>query len=422
MKLIDTQTEFVSIAYLLTRVKSEREICFDIADKMGVTEETYTQPDCKSLFTAMLAFRDVEDGPDFHAISHKSGVSVESIRDISSTKDRRGYFSYHTEILRGLEKRRNIVSAGLSIAEIGGDSNYDAEFCFSMAEAELQKASKKSKQVNGGGMVSEIADQRIRQYETNYRDGVGGLATGVSWLDDILGNLQPGRVYLVSGGPKAGKTTAIRKIAVSVARRGIRVSFASLELLPDEIFDWMVCSEAQIPLQELQKANEIRHLETFKTFATAMKDYPMSLAGGPMTPSYFQAWAKREVVKGSQLILLDYMQALQPDVTAKDPNDEKLASIASKAILNVALTCRVPVVSIASENNTGGLRYSGQLGYDCAAHLKLTAREDGTGPDCTTNFIRHGKKPDKPQKLYFWHGGIISELEYEERTYEQRHK
>jgi replicative DNA helicase len=67
------------------------------------------------------------------------------------------------------------------------------------------------------------------------RDGVPEISTGLRNLDEILGGLQRGRLYLLIGTSSMGKSALGISTAMALVRQGIGVLFASFEMPGEEI-------------------------------------------------------------------------------------------------------------------------------------------------------------------------------------------
>lgn len=77
--------------------------------------------------------------------------------------------------------------------------------------------------------------------------GISGLTTGDPDLDELLGGLQPGCLYVLAARPKMGKTTKAVNIGEHVALRLRKpVALLTFEMQPEELGDRMLANEAGI--------------------------------------------------------------------------------------------------------------------------------------------------------------------------------
>jgi len=81
----------------------------------------------------------------------------------------------------------------------------------------------------------------------NAEGGISGLTTGNDDLDQLLGGLQPGGLYVLAARPKMGKTTKAQNLAEHCAlRRQKPVAFFSFEMQPEELGDRMLANQGGI--------------------------------------------------------------------------------------------------------------------------------------------------------------------------------
>ncbi len=378
----------------------------DAACKIGVTARDFTDMQAGRAFTACQELATASDPIDALTVSAKSGVTLATLTGWVDATPTAAHIEYYSSIVHELALRRRLVAACEQGAAVAGDLESGATFAAAKVESLVQQAVDAAG-IHAGGSVSTLLDKRSAFYRECLARGYGGLPTGLQWLDDVFGGLSGGRLYIVSGGPGCGKTTLIRNVAVDVARRGFPVAFATLELSPEELSSWMVCTTAKISMRDLDGGRDPGAVKRFEQAAKDFSKLPISIAGGPMTASMFATWARRAVRNGAKLVCVDYMQLMLADPGDKDTTEERRVSRASAAVLSAALANNVPVLAVASESNAGTLRHSGQLSYDAAGHIRLTKREDGSGADVQFCKIRHGAPVDGSLSLYFSRGRLV---------------
>lgn len=378
----------------------------DAACKIGVTARDFTDQQAGRAFTACQELATASDPVDALTVSAKSGVTLATLTGWVDATPTAAHIEYYASLVNELALRRRLVKACEQGAAVAGDLESGATFAAAKVESLVQQAVDAAG-IHTGGSVSTLLDKRSAFYRECLARGYGGLPTGLQWLDDVFGGLTGGRVYIVSGGAGSGKTTLVRNVAVDVARRGFPVAFATLELSPEELSSWMVCTEAKISMRELDGGRDPGAVARFESAAKEFTQMPITVEGAPMTSSMFATWARRAVRNGAKLLCIDYLQQLQADPGDKDATEERRVSRASAAVLSAALSNNVPVLAIASESNQGTLRHSGQLSYDAAGHIRLTKREDGSGADVQFCKIRHGAPVDGSLSLYFSRGKLV---------------
>src|SRR6185369_7041918 len=96
--------------------------------------------------------------------------------------------------------------------------------------ASLQEGSITSKFVPMETVVQETLKRIERAYD-QYQCGslVSGIPTGYRDLDDTLGGVHPGELFIIAGRPGMGKTALSAGIARGVAEGGYGVAFVTAE-------------------------------------------------------------------------------------------------------------------------------------------------------------------------------------------------
>ncbi len=94
--------------------------------------------------------------------------------------------------------------------------------------------------------VMERVFHRLGERASN-EGGISGLTTGDHDLDELLGGLQPGGLYVLAARPKMGKTTKAINVAEHVALRLRKpVAVFTFEMQPEELGDRMLANQAGI--------------------------------------------------------------------------------------------------------------------------------------------------------------------------------
>lgn len=405
MNLANEDAERAVVASVLLKPE-EAAVYLDRVGKCGVRVDDFTGGDTRKAYESCLDLAAKGSPVDALTVSSSSGVPVGTLAAWIDATPTAAHAEFYAKIVHGLAVRRRLVDACQQGARIASDDGKSEAVAAAVVEAAIA-AAVDGAGIHTGGALGSLLQGQLAVYREGLRRGYGGLRTGLAWLDDVFGGLAAGRLYIVSGPPACGKTTLVRNVAVDLAKAGHRVAFATLEIVPEELAAWMACAEAGISMRELDGGQNAGAVERFAAAATDFAKLPISIEGGPMGPDVFTSWARREVRRGAELVALDYMQLLQATPGDHDENEERRVSRASAAVLQTAIACKVPVLAIASESNAGTLRHSGQLSYDCAGHIRLAKREDGTGPDVEFRKIRHGSPVDGKKSLYFSRGRLV---------------
>lgn len=185
-------------------------------------------------------------------------------------------------------------------------------------------------------------------------EGLVGISTGLECLDDVIGGLAPGRMYVLAGRPGMGKSALALSIAIKAALRGDGALFASLEMpeweIANRFFSQVLAGrDRKVPYSALERGrigeDEFRDVIGV---AQEMEALPIEVSGPTIrATTKIRAAVKR--AKGRlgekfKLVVIDYLQKLQPPGNLRDFDRINVASDFCKQI---AAEFNVPVLALA---------------------------------------------------------------------------
>lgn len=184
-----------------------------------------------------------------------------------------------------------------------------------------------------------------------------GLKIGYTDLDHVTTGLHPGQLVTVAARPGGGKSAVITDIARNVAfKQHIPVLAISLEMSKIELGQRVTCAEAQVNI------NAWRGGWLTNADWTRIAAVQAATAGAPLmvtdvtTRSITDIAAMARQVKRQSpdlgVIVLDYLQLVQPPAGLKTENRQQEVSAVSRALKLLAQELQVPIV-VAAQLNRG---------------------------------------------------------------------
>ena len=177
---------------------------------------------------------------------------------------------YHAQIVEEKAVLRQMIESGTAIAAMGYEGADEIQCLIDKAEKSLLRLSYR-KSATDFVPIQEIVTATVdRIGEMAEGHDTTGLRTGFADLDELTGGLHPSDFIILAARPSMGKTALALNIAQNVALRGAaagekpkRVAFFSLEMSRDQLVQRMICTEADVDMQELRpKRNEVAEAET----------------------------------------------------------------------------------------------------------------------------------------------------------------
>jgi replicative DNA helicase len=225
---------------------------------------------------------------------------------------------------------------------------------------------------------------RIEQAAKSERDYIG-LTCGLGALDAVTGGWQPGNLIVLASRPGMGKSSVALNFATHAAfKEDAAVLFCSLEMSTSETVQRYLSTETGLATDKLRRG-DVRAPDWPKLLdAGARTDRArFRLLDDPsVTPTQLRAQARAISARegGLDLIIVDYLQLMRPDVASGNRTED--VSSLSRALKLLAMELACPVIALsqlsrAVEQRTdkrpllADLRESGSIEADADIVLML---------------------------------------------------
>ncbi|HAT11739.1 MAG TPA: hypothetical protein DCS97_14355 [Planctomycetes bacterium] len=232
-----------------------------------------------------------------------------------------------------------------------------------------------------------------------------GVATGLRDIDEKLGALRPGGLYVLAARPGVGKTSLALRMVQSIVTNSANpqlVLFFSLEVSNVDLAKKLIAAYGQLPFSDLDTgklSDEL--LPKLEQCIHDLKTWPLEISENlNLTVHKLRSVVKRRMLESKgklKLVVIDYLQLLH----ATNPGQEEYAKISeiTRVLKMVALELKIPVLALSqmsrdSEKGTApreprlsDLRGSGSIEQDADAVIFIHRMdgEDGDGPDAYRN-------------------------------------
>ena len=202
----------------------------------------------------------------------------------------------------------------------------------------------------------EAMRQTIEMASNAYKneEGIVGVPTGLTDLDDRLGGLHKSDLLIIAGRPSMGKTALATNIAFNAARkmqeegRKSSVAFFSLEMSSEQLSTRILAEQSRI------KSNDIRRgkisEEQFDKFIETSKnvsELPLYIDETPAISIAALSNRARRIKRlyGLDLVVIDYIQLMRAS-NFKDGRVQEISEI-TQGLKALAKELAVPVLALS---------------------------------------------------------------------------
>lgn len=286
----------------------------------------------------------------------------------------------HATIVKRCSVLRAIIAASTGITALAFDAPADdIETIVEQSEAMLLSVTNREVESAShplGDFVMQAYDEIAAIATGNAH--IAGVATGFTELDKVLLGLRPGTMHIIGARPGVGKTAFALSLALNVAKAGTPVVFFSLEMSGSEIATRLLCGEAGISSEDVRSGHIMDDMWqplVEATEALSALDFTVDDTAGT---NVIEIRTKaRRLLHGKEggLIIVDYLQLINPVNTGREKNRTNEVGEMSRALKVLAKDLGVPVIALSQLSREvdkrpdkrpvlGDLRESGSIEQD----------------------------------------------------------
>lgn len=329
----------------------------------------------------------------------------------------------YAKIVERKSMLRGLIGAAGRIASIGYEDPSDISEAIDRAESELFAVSER-RAANGftqiGTLVGAAYDQLDRMHQN--RGQLMGLRTGYTAIDTITQGLQNSDFIVLAARPSVGKTSLALNIAENVSlREGKSVGVFSLEMSKEQLVLRLLSSVTKINSFNL-RSGQVKDLD-FPKIADALGTLSNAkmFIDDTVNISVMELRTKARRLKmeqGLDLLIVDYLQLMQPGQQSRDGNRVQEVSDISRGLKALARELGIPIIALSQlsrqtearekgEPRLSDLRESGAIEQD--ADVVIFLYRDGersddagvTGEAINFNVAKHRNGPTGSGQLWF---------------------
>ena len=186
-------------------------------------------------------------------------------------------------------------------------------------------------------------------------EGIVGVPTGLTDLDNKLGGLHQSDLIIIAGRPSMGKTSLATNIAYNAAKKlqdtgkQSTIAFFSLEMSSEQLSTRIISEQARISSDFIRRGKITddqfdKFIETSKDIA----DLPLYIDETPAISVAALSNRARRIKRlhGLNMILVDYIQLMRGSLNNRDGRVQEISQI-TQGLKAIAKELSVPVVALS---------------------------------------------------------------------------
>lgn len=311
----------------------------------------YFDGDLRKIYEAIIELH--QSGKTFDHISvfnHLKTIPAKSIAKLIHYTD--AHIEQHCKILVEESIRRDLKKIANKV--IKESANKDISEIVENIQKEVYDITMRGKS-DYKSMVAalhsnlEALEERRRGTENTI------IHTGLYELDDKLGGLKNGELYIIAARPSMGKSSLALRIGLNIADK-YNVLFLSLEMSTEQLVNKIISIYSKVPLYKILSGKlsteETRRISEESTKLLKVKmifdDAPNQNIADIRSKCY-----KLKLFQDIRLIIVDYLQLC---VASKSESREREVSLISQSLKGIAKELNVPVIALSQLNRNLELR------------------------------------------------------------------
>lgn len=319
--------------------------------KLGLRPEHFTDSFCEMAYTAMLS--SVKSGRPINPLDVARDVIGDPKANLETLKSWRNEIP-SANLMQGWadklkrDYRTRIVKQIMADA-ISSHEDGDAIRAKVITQLASIEDDGRSYVTTGEEWMTQVVNKVEEVWDAKHvGNGVVGIRTGNRRMDEVLGGFHKSDLIIMGARPKMGKTAWLMNCAKAAAMDGKRVGIASAEMPAWQLGERIVSDIANLPAECFRTGDfDERGFKDLTFGTTTAAKMPIFIFDKPkMTVGDIAIQAKAwELSGGIDILFVDYLTRLAPDVPDKNRNREVGKMIAD--LKTLARTMNIPVVCLA---------------------------------------------------------------------------
>ena len=278
------------------------------------------------------------------------------IVELSSHVASSANIEYHARILAQKYMARQLISFTSVIQTKAFDESQDVDELMQEAEGSLFELSQKNMRQDYT-QIGPVLTQAIKilQQAAGNTNGLTGITTGYTDLDDKTSGWQKSDLVIIAGRPAMGKTAFALSLAKNIAvDAGIPVAFFSLEMSNVQLVNRLISNVSEVSGKKILNGQlDEEEWKRLDRNIRRLENAPMYIDDTPGMSIFEMRTKARRLVreKGVQIIMIDYLQLMNANGARFGSRQEEVSTI-SRSLKGLAKELDIPILALSQLNRS----------------------------------------------------------------------
>ena len=264
------------------------------------------------------------------------------------------HIDYHAKIIAQKYLARQLINFGARVQREAFDETVDVEDLMNDTEAKLFDISQKNMQKDYT-QINPVLNEAYEMLKkaASRSDGMSGLASGYTQLDNITSGWQNSDLVIIAARPAMGKTAFVLSMAKNIAiDQKVPTAVFSLEMSNVQLMNRMISNVCEIDSKKIKSGQlEPYEWQQLDSRMTQMIDAPLYLDDTPQL-SVFELRTKARRLKMEhdiKIIIIDYLQLMNACGMGYGNRQEEVSTI-SRSLKGLAKELNIPIIALSQLN------------------------------------------------------------------------
>lgn len=326
--------------------------------------ETFYEPRNQKVYSAIRTLSMNDSPVDMLTVTEqlKSEGTIEEVGgaayivELSSRVASSANIEYHARILAQKYLARQLISFASNIGTKAFDETVDVDELMQEAEGSLFQLSQKNMRQDYTQIDPVITQAvTILQNAAANSEGLTGIPSGYTGLDNITSGWQDSDLVIIAGRPAMGKTSFALSIAKNIAvDNNIPIAFFSLEMNNVQLVNRLISNVCGISGQKILSGQLTPdEWERLDNNLRKLTGSPIYVDDTPSLSIFELRTKARRLVreKGVKIMMIDYLQLMNANGMKYGNRQEEVSTI-SRSLKGLAKELNIPILALSQLNRT----------------------------------------------------------------------